>query len=101
MANVVLEAMAAGCAVVSTEVSGAREALDARASGSPAGFVVPRGDLPALTAAVARALGERGQKEDLARRAEAQRRAREEFSVQRMLDEVEGVLFPAQSTARG
>jgi len=101
MANVVLEAMSTGCTVVSTEVSGAHEALDPREGGAAAGFVVPRDDLSALSAAITRVLDERGSAADAERRAEAQRRASEEFSVERMLDEVERVLFPVQDMERG
>ncbi len=97
MANVMLEAMAAGTPVVAADVSGVREALGARADDPPAGWIVPPEDPAALGAALAEALAElrAGGGEAARRAAEARRRAREWFGVDRMLDEVVRVLFPA------
>ncbi len=96
MANVMLEAMAAGTPVVAADVSGVRDALGAGADAPPAGWIVPPEDPAALAAALAQALAElRAGGGDAARRAaEALRRTRERFGVERMLDEVERVLFP-------
>jgi glycosyltransferase involved in cell wall biosynthesis len=97
MANVMLEAMAAGTPVVAADVSGVRDALCAGADGPPAGWIVPPGDPAALAAALAEALAEvrAGGGEAARRAAEARRRTRERFGVERMLDEVERVLWPA------
>ncbi len=96
MANVMLEAMAAGTPVVATDVSGVRAALGAGADGPPAGWIVPPEDPAALAAALAEALADlrAGGGEAARRAAEARRRARERFGVERMLDEVERVLWP-------
>lgn len=48
--NALLEAMAAGCPAVMTDVGGVREALGARDGRPAAGWVVPRDDLTALVA---------------------------------------------------
>ena len=90
MPVVVLEAMAAGVPVVATEVSGARELLDARADRPAAGWVVPVGDAAALASALAAALEPGG---DGARRGgEAERRVREEFTPERLTAAIEALL---------
>jgi glycosyltransferase involved in cell wall biosynthesis len=96
MANVMLEAMAAGTPVVAADVSGVRDALGAGADAPPAGWIVPPEDPAALAATLAEALAElrAGGGEAARRAAEALRRTRERFGVERMLDEVERVLFP-------
>ncbi len=89
MANAMLESLAAGVPVVSTDVSGAREALGADQEGQTAGIVVD----PSVEAVAA---GLREVLEDGARRgamaAEALRRARERFDFERMVDAWEAVL---------
>lgn len=84
MANAMLEAMMAGVPVVSTEVSGAREALD-----GGAGVVVPRDET-----ALARALGELLADPALRARTGAAGRARagERFGAERFLEAWEGFL---------
>jgi len=89
MANAMLESLAAGVPVVSTDVSGAREALGPDERGRVAGLVVE-----ASTEAVAEGLGavlsDSGRRSALA--AEARRRARERFDFGRMVDAWEAVL---------
>ncbi len=94
MANVILEAMAAGRPIVATDVSGVSEALGAREGRPPAGWIVPPGDDDALAEAIARALdpGDDARAESLARAHEASWRAEHWFALERMLDDVERVL---------
>ena len=89
MSNAMLEALAAGVPVVSTDVSGAREALAPVDEGTAPGVVVgfEPGDLEAALRAL---LPERGL---LRAMGEAARRAaRARFDPERMLDEWERVL---------
>jgi glycosyltransferase involved in cell wall biosynthesis len=94
MANVMLEAMAAGTPVIASDISGVRTALGAD-GGAPAGWIVPPEDADALAAAlrdVARLL--RADPAAVSARADqALRRVRGRFSVERMVDEAEAVLF--------
>lgn len=90
MANVMLEAMAVGTPVVSTAVSGVREALGAHSGRPAAGWTVPVDDAGALAAALRHALGDRAEAAAFA--AEAGWRARNWFAVERMVDEAEAVL---------
>ncbi len=89
MSNAMLEALAAGVPVVSTPVSGVEEALEPFPGGDAPGLVVPF-DPAALAAGV------RGLLDDPARLREmsaaAERRARERFSMDTMLDAYERVL---------
>lgn len=95
MANVMLEAMAAGTPVIASDISGVRTALGAEEGGAPAGWIVPPEDADALAAAlrdVARLV--RDDPAAVAARAdEALRRVRARFSVERMVEEAEAVLF--------
>lgn len=97
MANVMLEAMAAGVPVIATDVSGVRRALGQEPGTPPAGWIIP-GDDPA---AMAGALGDVANAlvSDPARIAErtgeALRRVRERFGVERMVSECEAILFGA------
>jgi glycosyltransferase involved in cell wall biosynthesis len=97
MANVMLEAMAAGTPVVASDVSGVRTALDAVDGGPPAGWIVPREDADALAAALREVAGLlRDDPSAVRLRAdEALRRVRARFGVERMVDEAEAVLFGA------
>jgi glycosyltransferase involved in cell wall biosynthesis len=94
MANVLLEAMASGVPVVSTDVSGARESIGEWDGRGTAGWIVPPDDVEALSgtlaAVVPAALG-RGDGV-MARVEEARWRARHWFGEGRMLDDVERVL---------
>jgi glycosyltransferase involved in cell wall biosynthesis len=55
LSNVLLESMAAGAAVVATDVGGTKEALEHERTG----LLIPPGDAPAMAAAIARLLGDR------------------------------------------
>jgi glycosyltransferase involved in cell wall biosynthesis len=97
MANVMLEAMAAGTPVIASDVSGVRTALGADADGSSPGWIVPPEDADAL-AAVLREVATllRDHPAPVRARADAAfARVRERFGVERMVDEVEVVLFAA------
>lgn len=89
MSNAMLEALAAGVPVLSTDVSGAREALEPGTGGAAPGVVV--GLEPGALEAVLRELLE--DRDRLRAMSDAARRvARERFGVERMLDEWERVL---------
>ncbi len=90
MANAMLEAMMAGVPVVSTDVSGAREAL-----GGGAGVVVAR-DAGPLAGAVASLLADPAERRRLAEA--GCRRAESRFGAERFLDEWEALL--AEGTRR-
>jgi glycosyltransferase involved in cell wall biosynthesis len=95
MANVMLEAMAAGTPVVASDISGVRTALGADADGSAAGWMVPPEDADALAAALAEVAALRAD-DPAAVQARADRalaRVRERFGVERMVAEVEAVLL--------
>lgn len=93
MANVMLEAMAVGTPVVATAVSGVEEALGERAGAPPAGWIVPPDEVEAMARAMAEALAAPPDAR-ASRVAEARRRIEREFGVDRMVGEVERVLFP-------
>ena len=95
MANVMLEAMAVGTPVVAVDISGVREALGATEDAPAAGWIVPPEDASAIAAAVAEVLGAREESsgEVESRTAEARRRIDEWFSIDRMVDECEAILF--------
>jgi len=86
MANTLLEAMSVGAPIVATDVSGTREAVR---DGTDA-LVVPPEDPGALRAAIERLLGDRDFARALGR--SALDRARERFSRERMIEDLEGVL---------
>lgn len=94
MANVMLEAMAAGTPVIASDISGVRTALG-EDDGVPAGWIVPPDDAGSLAAALREvaALLRDDPAAVQARAASALRRVRERFSVERMVDEAEAVLF--------
>jgi glycosyltransferase involved in cell wall biosynthesis len=99
MANVMLEAMAAGTPVIASDVSGVRTALGGDADGSSPGWIVPPEDADALAAAL-RKVATLLRDDPAAVRARADAalvRVRERFGVERMVNEVEAVLF---ATAR-
>jgi glycosyltransferase involved in cell wall biosynthesis len=97
MANVMLEAMAAGTPVIASDVSGVRTALGADADGSSPGWIVPPEDADALAIALRElaTLLRDGPAAVRARADAALARVRERFGVERMVDEVEAVLFSA------
>jgi len=78
LSNAVLEAMAAGCPVVATDVGGNAEAL------GETGLLVQPRDAIALAAGIATVLNDRERAADLA--AAARERARREFSVDTMVE---------------
>jgi glycosyltransferase involved in cell wall biosynthesis len=94
MANVILEAMAAGRPIVATDVSGVSEALGPREGRPPAGWIVPPDDDAALADALARVLdpSDGARADALALASEATWRAEHWFALERMLDDVERVL---------
>lgn len=85
MSNALLEAMAAGCAVVAADVGGSAECLD----GGRVGLLVPAEDVDAIAGAIGPLLG------DAERRAElgglAQQRARHEYDLELMLTRTENL----------
>jgi len=79
LSNVLLESMAAGAPTVATRVGGTPEAI----VDGDTGLLVPPGDAPALAAAIARLLSDRGL---AARLGHASRRLiQDRFSVERMV----------------
>ncbi len=79
VSNGILEAMASGLPVVATRVGGNPELVEHGASG----FLVPRGDPPALAAALERYLAQPDLRMQHGR--EGRRRAEERFSLERMV----------------
>ncbi|HEU4884791.1 MAG TPA: glycosyltransferase [Longimicrobium sp.] len=102
MANVMLEAMAAGTPVIATDISGVRTAVGADDGGSPAGWIVPPEDADALAAALRQvaALLRDDPAAVQARADEAMRRVRERFGVERMVAECEAILAGGVAEAR-
>ncbi|HEU4884902.1 MAG TPA: glycosyltransferase [Longimicrobium sp.] len=97
-ANAMLEAMASGIPVVSTDVSGAREALDAAPGEPPVGIVTGFGE-----AELAEAIGGLLRDADGRRRmgAAARERALGRFGEERFLDEWERLLEDGVRASRG
>ena len=95
MANVMLEAMAAGTPVVATDVSGVRAALAADRDRPAAGRIVPADDLAEMASALREVADglRRGDPEVAARVAEARWRSGHWFGTERMIDEAEAVLL--------
>ncbi len=77
--NAVLEAMAAGCATIATDVGGNRELL------GDAGYLVPAGDSGALRREIAAVLADPGRAEQL--RVRARQRALRKFSVDALVED--------------
>lgn len=92
MANVMLEAMAAGTPVVATRISGVWDAIGPVRGRPPAGWIVPPENASAMAGAIGAALGNRP--EARVRAAEGRWRITEWFSVDRMVSQAERVLFP-------
>jgi glycosyltransferase involved in cell wall biosynthesis len=95
MAVAMLEAMAASRPVVSTDVGGAGEALGEHRGRSPAGWIVPRNDIDALTETlhevIALLAADPGSVE--VRVEEAAWRMHNWFTIDRMVDEYERILL--------
>jgi len=95
MANVMLEAMAGGTPVIASDVSGVRRAIGTEDGRPPAGWIVPPANDDALSGALRRASaairGGSSQVSDYV--SEASWRVQNWFSLRRMIDECEGILF--------
>ncbi|MBX6363895.1 MAG: glycosyltransferase [Gemmatimonadetes bacterium] len=98
MSNAMLEALASGIPVVSTPVSGAREALEPLADGAAPGVIVPP-EPAAIAREAAAILADPARRRRMADA--ALRRARERFSYERMLADYERVLTPPATGRRG
>lgn len=85
MSNALLEAMAAGRAILATEVGGNAENLD----GGHVGRLVPPEDSVALRGELARLIEDARLREELG--SLAARRAKDEYSLDRMLDQTEAL----------
>ena len=96
MANVMLEAMAGGAPVIASDISGVQKAIGEINGRSPAGWIVPPADDDALADALSNVatLIRAGTEEVTARTEEAQWRIANWFSMSRMVDECEAILFP-------
>jgi glycosyltransferase involved in cell wall biosynthesis len=95
MANVMLEAMAVGTPVIAADVSGVRTALDGDGGEPRAGWIVPSED-PGALATTLREVASLVRDEPAAaqkRPENARQRVEGRFGVERMVDEVEAVLF--------
>ncbi|HEU4558613.1 MAG TPA: glycosyltransferase [Longimicrobium sp.] len=104
MANVMLEAMAAGVPVIATDVSGVRRAVGEDPGTPPAGWIVPPDDVNAMADAMREVAGALASAPERVRERtdEALRRVRERFGVERMVSECEAILLGAANTpARG
>jgi glycosyltransferase involved in cell wall biosynthesis len=93
-ARVVLEAMAAGLAVVAAKTGGSSEIVEHEVTG----LLCPPGDSADLAAQVERLLAEPGLRQRLA--AEGQRRVLARFNLERMVDELEALLAGAAADRR-
>lgn len=93
MANVMLEAMAADCLVVATDISGVREALGARDGRAEAGWIVPPDDPGAMAVALDRALEAAGADEGARRLEETRWRVEHWFAPERTIEHTERVLL--------
>ncbi len=90
MSGAMLEAMARGVPVISTDVSGAREALEPEINGRPPGLVTGFAP-PEIASALNSVLYDRAVLEEMGRAAE--QCYREHFSYEGMLDGWEAVLY--------
>jgi glycosyltransferase involved in cell wall biosynthesis len=102
MANVMLEAMAAGAPVIAADVSGVRTALAATTDRPAGGWLYAPDDVDALSTAIRNVVGSLRSDDRLVRQRvdEAHWRIENWFSIDRMIDECEAVLFgPAPSHA--
>ena len=90
-----LEAMRAGLPIIATDVGGARDALSDEAGNERAGWIVPPDDVAALAATLRDVLGSLDAAATRARAAEAERRVRYDYTVERMVHGVERVLLTA------
>ena len=89
IANAMLEAMSVGLPVVATEGNGVADALAAKNGRSEAGWIVQSEDPVAIASGLENALGSQAK----SRGEEARWRAEHWFSIERMANEYEQVLF--------
>ena len=83
----VLEAMAAGKPVVTTDVGGNREAIKNNISG----ILVPVGDAKSLSLAVIDLIANKSKRERIGK--EARRRVVEKFSIEKMIEDTENIYY--------
>jgi glycosyltransferase involved in cell wall biosynthesis len=95
MANVMLEAMAAGSLVVATDISGVREALGAREGRPAAGWIVPSDDAAAMSGALTEAVEALGTERARELRGELRWRVEHWFAPERTVADTERVLLGA------
>lgn len=81
----IAEAMASGTSVVATETEGAREIIQ----DGETGLLIPVGNVPAMTAAIAGLLNDENERVRLG--TTAQQAVAAQFSVERMVDETEAI----------
>ena len=95
MANVMLEAMAAGVPVIAAEISGVETALGAGQNDARAGWTFTAGDSQSLAVTLAELVDliRSASREVSLRADEALTRIRTSFSLDRMIDESERILF--------
>ena len=97
MSGAMLEAMSRGVPVISTDVSGAREALEPETNGPAPGLVTGFAP-PEIASAVNSVLYDGQLLEDMGQA--AKERSRERFSYERMLDGWEAVFYGSASPSR-
>jgi glycosyltransferase involved in cell wall biosynthesis len=95
MANVMLEAMASGVPVIASDISGVRTAIGQSNERPPAGWIFPPDDTGRLAEVIAEVtVATRAGGESIsARTREASWRIENWFSLERMLDRSERILF--------
>jgi glycosyltransferase involved in cell wall biosynthesis len=95
MANVMLEAMSAGVPVIASDISGVRTAIGSTSERPAAGWIFIPGNVDSLAERVAEVVALVSEKSELLRERvdEATYRIRNWFTVDRMLDETERILF--------
>ncbi len=95
MANVMLEAMAAGTPVIASDISGVRTAIGATPQRPAAGWIFPADDEVRLASLLSDVIADirNGKRAGAAMTKEALWRAENWFSLERMLDECERILF--------
>ena len=95
MANVMLEAMAAGTPVLASDISGVRTAIGTPNDRPPAGWIFPRDNEDQLSSVLSEVITDirDGSKCVTPRTTEALWRIENWFTLERMLDECEHILF--------
>jgi len=95
MANVMLEAMSAGVPVIASDISGVRTAIGPADERPVAGWIFVPGDVESLASRISEVIGQlRTEPEHVGERAsEATYRIQNWFTLDRMLDQTERILF--------